>query len=145
MTTWIFNLEKSISKGFTGSKNPVRQAWFFKIDFSKIKFRSTGGKGLSQTRNRSSKITTYLQILPRPTANPNIDRNPSQGLLHFALSGSSDVWTLKQELLVPAWAYFCMPICWKTSATEITVLDWDHYESWSDSTSVFWQFWTFRH
>ena len=84
--------------------------------------RGVSYKGNSQTRNRSSKITAYLQILPRPTANPNIDKNPSQGLLHFALSGSSDVWTLRQELLVLAWAYFCMPVCWKASATESTVL-----------------------
>ena len=37
LTNWIFSLQKSISKlifsGYTGSKNPVRQTLFFKIQY----------------------------------------------------------------------------------------------------------------
>ena len=48
LTNWIYSLQKSISKlifaDYTGSKNPVCRTWFFQIDFSEIKYRSTGGK-----------------------------------------------------------------------------------------------------
>ena len=62
---WIFSLQKSISKlifeGYIGSKNQVWKrlktqfvkldfsnlifpTWFFQLNFSKIKYRSTGGQ-----------------------------------------------------------------------------------------------------
>ena len=50
-SNWIFSLQKFISKlifaGYTGSKNSVRnrlKIQFVEIDFSEIKYRSTGGK-----------------------------------------------------------------------------------------------------
>ena len=52
-------MEKSISKGFTGSKNPVRQAWFFKIDFSKINYRWVGHQStvkLNKNKTQNEKV-----------------------------------------------------------------------------------------
>ena len=50
-TNWNFSLQKSILKlifaGYTGSEKQVRNSvcrtWFFQIDFSEIKYRSTEG------------------------------------------------------------------------------------------------------
>ena len=73
--TWIlknqvdeldFSLQKSISKlilaGYTGSKNPVRRTWFLQIDFSEIKYRSTGGKSHLRYTIRTLEIVNKRRI-----------------------------------------------------------------------------------
>ena len=46
---WKIKFEKSISTNWiftacVACKNPVHRTWFFKLDFSEIKYRSTGGE-----------------------------------------------------------------------------------------------------
>ena len=51
ISNWIFTAcvacKNQFQNWFLQVKNPVGRTWFFKLDFSDIKYRSTGGKWLS--------------------------------------------------------------------------------------------------